>query len=167
MPNAYIFSGLPGVGKTTLAKQLAQAMPDTIYFRIDTVEYYLKKAYPQEPTKQGYEIAFYQAKENLELGKNVIIDCCNPILESRDLWNSLSQINDTKIINIEVTCSDKQIHQNRVETRYKSDPDKYPTWQNVLNRDYEPWKDEIIRVDTAKTDTIESFNILINHLEEY
>lgn len=43
MPKAYIFSGLPGVGKTTLAKQLAQAMPNTAYFRIDTVEYYLKK----------------------------------------------------------------------------------------------------------------------------
>lgn len=43
--NAYIFSGLPGAGKTTLAKQLAQAMPDTIYFRIDTVEYYLKSVF--------------------------------------------------------------------------------------------------------------------------
>lgn len=43
MPNAYIFSGLPGVGKTTLAKQLAKAIPNTAYFRIDTIEYYLKK----------------------------------------------------------------------------------------------------------------------------
>ncbi|MBK2258789.1 AAA family ATPase [Francisella philomiragia] len=167
MPNAYIFSGLPGVGKTTLAKQLAQAMPNTAYFRIDTVEYYLKKAYSQELNKQGYEIVYYQAKENLELDKSVIIDCCNPILESRELWNSLSQINNTKVINIEIICSDIQAHQNRIETRYKSNPNKYPTWQNVLDRDYEYWKDEIIRIDTAETDIIESFNILINQLEEY
>ncbi|MBK2295737.1 AAA family ATPase [Francisella philomiragia] len=167
MPKAYVFSGLPRVGKTTLAKQLAQAMPNTAYFRIDTVEYYLKKAYSQELTKQGYEIVYYQAKENLELGKSVIIDCCNPILGSRELWNSLSLINNTKVINIEIICSDIQAHQNRIETRYKSNPNKYPTWQNVLDRDYEYWKDEIIRIDTAETDIIESFNILINQLEEY
>ncbi|GMN88668.1 AAA family ATPase [Francisella sciaenopsi] len=167
MPKAYIFSGLPGVGKTTLAKQLAQVIPNTAYFRIDTVEYYLKKAYSQELTKQGYEIVYYQAKENLKLGKNVIIDCCNPILESRELWDSFSQINNTKVINIEIICSDTQAHQNRIETRYKSNPNKYPTWQNVLDRDYEYWKDKIIRVDTAKTDIIESFNIFINQLKEY
>lgn len=167
MPKAYIFSGLPGVGKTTLAKQLAQIMPNTVYYRVDTVEYYLKKTYSQELTKQGYEIVYYQAKENLELSKNVIIDCCNPILESRELWNKLSEVNSTKVINIEVICGDKQIHQNKVETRYKSNPNKYPTWQNVLGRDYEFWKNEIIRVDTAKTDIIESFNILINQLKEY
>ncbi|MEY8714453.1 AAA family ATPase [Francisella philomiragia] len=167
MPKAYIFSGLPGVGKTTLAKQLAQALTNAAYFRVDTVEYYLKKAYSQKLNKQGYEIVYYQAKENLELGKNIIIDCCNPILESRELWNSLSQINNTKVINIEIICSDIQAHQNRIETRYKSNPNKYPTWQNVLDRDYEYWKDEIIRIDTAETDIIESFNILINQLEEY
>lgn len=167
MPKAYIFSGLPGVGKTTLAKQLAQSLTNVTYFRVDTVEYYLKKVYSQELTKQGYEIVYYQAKENLELGKNIIIDCCNPILESRELWNSLSQINNTKVINIEIICSDIQAHQNRIETRYKSNPNKYPTWQNVLDRDYEYWKDEIIRIDTTKTDIIESFNILINQLEEY
>ncbi|AFJ43907.1 Hypothetical protein FNO222_0946 [Francisella orientalis] len=44
------------------------------------------------------------------------------------MWNSLSQINNTKVINIEIICSDKQIHKNRIETRYKSNPNKYPTW---------------------------------------
>ena len=112
--SAYIFSGLPGVGKTTLAKQLSQAMPDTIYYRIDTIEYYLKKVY-------------YQAKENIEFGKNIIIDCCNSILEFRKLWNLLSQIKNTKGISIEVICSDKQIHQNKIETGHKSNPNKYPT----------------------------------------
>ncbi|AJI45258.1 AAA family ATPase [Francisella tularensis subsp. novicida] len=163
----YVFSGLPGVGKTTLAKALAQTISNIVYFRIDTVEYYLKKAYPQEPTKQGYELVYYQAKENLELGKNVIIDCCNPISESRQLWNSLSQINNTKVINIEVTCSDTQAHQNRIEQRYQLNTTKYPSWQDVLDRDYESWEDDIITIDTAKTDTIESFNILMNQLEEY
>ncbi len=81
--------------------------------------------------------------------------------------NSLSLINNTKVINLEIICSDIQAHQNRIETRYKSNPNKYPTWQNVLDRDYESWEEDIISIDTAKTDTIESFNILMNQLEEY
>jgi len=68
MPNAYIFSGLSGVGKTTLAKLLTKTTQNTIYYRIDTIEYYLKKEYLSiELTKQGYELAYFQAKENLEL----------------------------------------------------------------------------------------------------
>lgn len=167
MPNAYILSGLPGVGKTTLAKQLAKAIPNTVYFRIDTIEYYLKKEYSQKLTKQGYEIAFYQAKENLELDKNVIIDCCNPVLESRELWSKLSQVNSTKVVNIEVICSDKQIHQNRVETRYKSNPNKYPTWQDVLDRDYQVWNQNIIKIDTANFNIEYSLKTLINQLKEF
>ena len=163
MVNAYIFSGLPEVGKTTLAKQLAKAIPNTVYYRIDTVEYYLKKAYSQELTKQGYEIVYYQAKENIELGNNVVIDCCNPIDESRSLWTQLTDIN-TKVINIEIICSDKQAHQNRIKTRYKTNPNKYPSWQNVLDRDYQSWQQDIITIDTAKTDIIELFQILMNYL---
>ena len=86
------FQVYQGIGKTTLAKQLAKAIPNTVYYRIDTVGYYLKKAYSQGLTKQGYEIVYYQAKENLELGNNVVIDCCNPIDESRSLWTQLTDI---------------------------------------------------------------------------
>lgn len=160
MPNAYIFSGLPGVGKTTLAKQLAQVIPDTVYFRIDTIEYYLKKEYSQELTKQGYEIAYNQAKENLELGKNIIIDCCNPVIESRELWSKLSNIGSTEVINIEVVCKKKQIHQNRVETRYNINENKYPSWQDVLDREYQAWNQSIITIDTSINDKQELHDTL-------
>lgn len=167
MPNAYIFSGLPGVGKTTLAKLLAKKLFDTIYYRVDTIEYYLKKEYPQELTKQGYELVYYQAKENLELGKNIIIDCCDPVAESRQLWHKLSLFNSTKIIDIEVICSDKQIHQNRVMTSFKSNPSKYPNWDKVLARDYQPWNQNIIRIDTAKQTAENSLEKLIYKLQGF
>lgn len=167
MLNAYIFSGLPGVGKTTLAKQLAKAIPNTVYYRIDTLEYYLKKAYSQELIKQGYELVYYQAKENLELRKNVIIDCCNLVKESRELWNKLSQVDSTKIINIEVICSDRQKHQRRVEKRHNNNPNKYPSWQDVLSRDYDPWNTEYIVVDTYSYDINSSIKYLKSKLQEY
>ncbi|ASG67982.1 kinase [Francisella halioticida] len=166
MLHAYILSGLPGVGKTTLAKALAQNIANAVYFRIDTIEYYLKREYPQELTKQGYKIAYYKAKENLELGKNVIIDCCNPILESRELWNKLSHVNSTKVINIEIICSNKQTHQNRVEARHKTNLSKYPTWQDVVDRYYQAWDQSIIKIDTANSNIENSLKILIDQIKE-
>jgi predicted kinase len=165
MPNAYIFSGLPGVGKTTLAKLLAKSIKNTVYYRIDTIEYYLKKEYSKKLTKQGYELAYFQAKENLELGNNVIIDCCNPVRESRELWNKLSNINSIKVINIEVICSNKQIHENRVQIRFKTNKNKYPSWQNVLDRDYKDWNQEVITIDSTSVDINDSFKQLINLLD--
>jgi predicted kinase len=160
MPNAYIFSGLPGVGKTTLAKQLTKATSDSIYLRVDTIEYYLKKAYSQKLTIQGYEIAYYQARENLELGKNVIIDCCNPVIESRKLWTQLVNINSNEIINIEVVCKNKQTHRNRVETRYNINKNKYPSWDDVLDREYQAWNQSIVTIDTSANTPQELFTAL-------
>ena len=164
MPNAYIFSGLPGVGKTTLAKLLTKSIQNTTYYRVDTVEYYLKKAYSQGLTKQGYELTYYLAKENLELGNNVIIDCCNPINESRELLNKLSEINLTKVINIEVVCTNQQAHKEQIEARYNRNNDKYPSWQNVLEKDYQEWNQEIITIDTANKNEEYSLKELITIL---
>lgn len=97
----------------------------------------------------------------------MIIDCCNPVLESRELWNKLSEVNSTKVINIEVICSDKQTHQDRVEARYKSGSNKYPTWQDVLCRNYQAWDQSIIKIDTANSSIEDSFKILIDQIKEY
>jgi predicted kinase len=40
-PTLFIFSGLPGSGKTTLSKRLAKAK-NAVYLRIDTVEQAMK-----------------------------------------------------------------------------------------------------------------------------
>jgi len=41
MPKLFIFSGLPGTGKTTLSRQLAQHV-GAAYLRIDTIEQALR-----------------------------------------------------------------------------------------------------------------------------
>ena len=153
MQYAYIFSGLPGVGKTTLAKLLAENVKNSSYYRVDTIEYYFKKNYPSiELGKQGYEIVYYQARESIELGNNVIIDSCNPVNESRELWGKLSNSRAIKIINIEVVCSNYKIHQDQVEARFNSNKKRYPSWNDVLDKNYEKLSKEVIIVDTANND---------------
>ena len=51
-PTLYIFSGLPGTGKSTLAKRVAQHF-DALYLRIDTIEQALRELYNVDVEGEG------------------------------------------------------------------------------------------------------------------
>src|SRR3954452_3793858 len=71
-----IFSGLPGVGKTTIARDLARTI-GAVHLRIDTIEQALRRAgYRVEG--EGYEVAYAVAEDNLRAGRTVIADSVTP-----------------------------------------------------------------------------------------
>ena len=56
----------------------------------------------------------------------------------------------SEILEIEVVCSDIMEHRRRVETRSVDVPGLVlPSWQDVIERDYEPWNRSRIVLDTA------------------
>ena len=71
-----VFSGLPGTGKSTLAKDLA-ATTGAVYLRIDTIEQAIRNsgALAQDVGRSGYVVANELALSNLLLGRTVIADC--------------------------------------------------------------------------------------------
>jgi predicted kinase len=84
-PTLYIFSGLPGSGKTTLARLVAQKL-HSAYLRIDTIEQGLRDLCSVDVQGEGYRLAYRIAGDNLRLGVSVIADSCNPIeLTRREL----------------------------------------------------------------------------------
>ena len=60
------FSGRPGVGKTTIARELAVAI-DAVYLRIDSIEQALRNA-GVKVEGEGYDVAYAVAEDNLRLG---------------------------------------------------------------------------------------------------
>lgn len=164
MATLYIFAGLPGSGKTTLASRLA-SKKGAAFLRIDTIEQGLRDLCDVEVVGEGYRLAYRLAADNLGLGMDVVADSCNPIELTRAEWGQVAVDTGAPHINIEVVCSDEAEHRQRIESRTSTIPGlKLPTWEKVQNRQYDSWETEPIRVDTAGRSIDECLQDLISQL---
>jgi len=165
-PTLYIFSGLPGVGKTTLAKELAYYCKAAL-LRIDTVEQGIRDLCSFEVQGEGYRLSYRLAKDNLKIGNSVIADSCNPVQLTRKEWQEAATSVGADFINIEVICSDRQILKKRIETRFSDIPNlNLPSWQEILQREYHQWNEAHLIVDTANKSVEDCHKELINAIRE-
>ena len=117
----YIFSGLPGSGKTTLSQALASRI-GAAHLRIDTIEQALRDLCSVEVQGEGYRLAYRVAGDILRSGVGVTADSCNPIELTRREWEQVARDAGVPYVNIEVICSDPGEHRQRVETRRPTVP---------------------------------------------
>jgi predicted kinase len=143
-----VFGGLPGVGKTAIARELARTI-GAVHLRIDSIEQALHRAGCRVES-EGYEVAYAVADDNLRVGRTVIADCVNPWSLTRDAWRSVAERARVAALDVEIICSDAIEHRRRVESR---EPDilghGLPTWQDVVDREYHAWHRERLVVDTV------------------
>lgn len=146
-----IFGGLPGSGKTTIARALAQRLGG-VHVRLDTIEQALRNSgmLRADVGPAGYMVAYGVAEDNLKLGRTVIADTVNPISVTREAWRQVAQRASVPSIEVEIVCSDRIEHRRRVETR-EADIEGLvnPTWDEVVTRNYDSWSSGPIVVDTA------------------
>lgn len=149
MATLYSFSGLPGTGKTTLARGLAAHM-GAVYLRIDTLEQALRDLCAVEVSSQGYGLAHRIAADNLALGVSVVADSVNPWPLTRRDWRKVAETAGARCVDIEIQCSDAATHRARIQGRVADIPGHIqPSWQQVVDRDYRPWDTPRLTVDTA------------------
>lgn len=145
------FAGLPGTGKTSIARGLARRLR-AVYLRIDTIEQALRSegTLAKDIMAEGYVVAYRVAEDNLRLGQTVIADSVNPIELTREAWLAVAARAKVEMVDVEIVCSDPEEHRRRVETRSTDIPGlALPTWQAVTAREYQPWHRPRIVIDTA------------------
>jgi predicted kinase len=161
-----VFGGLPGTGKTTISRAVATRRLAT-YLRIDAIEQAIRNAgvLAGDVGLAGYSVANVLAEANLMGGRTVVADCVNPVAESREAWKAIASRAEARLIEVEVICSDPLEHRRRVEGRTSDIPGLIsPTWQAVLERDYEPWEEPQLIIDTARLSRYEAISMVERHI---
>jgi predicted kinase len=149
-PLLLVLGGLPGTGKTTLARLLARELC-AAHLRIDTIEQaVVQSSLPvTEAAEVGYTAAMGVARDNLALGLSVVADCVNPVADSQAGWRGAAAATDARLLEIQLVCSDRAEHRRRVEDRVADVPGHVqPTWAAVSTAVLEPWPGAV-RLDSA------------------
>lgn len=139
-PWLIILAGLPGTGKTTIARLLAKEF-SLLYLRADSVEAPFRNYDPTAGSHgEGYQALINLALENLMLGQGVIIDTVNPLHLSRAMFLHLADQTRAHLLQFELKTRSTALHKGRVEERRSDLPGfSVPSWQDVLDREYEEW----------------------------
>jgi predicted kinase len=161
LPTLIVLGGLPGSGKSTIAKILARQMA-LVYLRVDEIEQALLRHRPGvDVGTAGYGVAYAVASANLALGLGVVADSVNPVGASRAGWAAAGR--HAAILAVEIICSDPAVHRCRVEQRSADIAGHaLPTWADVEALAYEPWPDVDLVVDTASKTAAEAVSLIAN-----
>lgn len=147
-----VFAGLPGTGKSSIARELAQGL-GAVWLRVDSIEQSIRESgvVPGSLDDVGYRAAYAVAVDNLRLGRTVIGDSVNPWMLTRNAWRDAGLRAGARVVEIETICSDVEEHRRRIETRPEEVPGlKLPDWKEVIGRDYHPWDRDHATIDTAR-----------------
>ena len=165
-----VFGGLPGAGKTTIARALAERLK-AVYLRIDSIEQAIRESTDRlsetDLGPEGYFVACELAADNLKMGRTVVTDSVNPDSVTREAYRAVAKTEKVGSLEVEVICSDKSEHRKRIETR-KSDIAGLvlPTWQSVVAREYENWDRPRLVLDTSLHTAQECLEKIMSNLPE-
>jgi predicted kinase len=119
----------------------------------------------EAPEDAGYQAIAAIAAGNLALGHTVVADTVNPVEHSRQLWTETARACAATLVNVEVVCTDTDLHRRRVEARTGDIAGlTLPTWQQVVERQFQPWSEPRLRLDSAALSPQEAVETILRHV---
>ena len=145
------FSGRPGAGKTTIARDLAARL-GAVYLRIDSIEDGLRSSALNltDLMDGGYAVGRELASDALAMGQIVVVDAVNPDAECRQGWDAVASDANVSIGWVFLTCSDEAEHHRRIDLRRQNGQRRGANWEEVRSRLIEPPRENWLTVDTAE-----------------
>ena len=159
------FAGLPGTGKTTIARLLAERL-GAVHLRIDTIEQALVASGVGDVGATGYRVAYGVAADNLRRGLCVVADCVNPVVASRQQWATVAAEAGHGCLTVHVVCSDAAEHRRRLATRTSDIAGLVlPPWEALSDLRFDPVQQAAIVIDTAKVGPGDAADLVLRAVE--
>jgi len=161
-----VVSGLPGVGKTSVAEAVA-ARVESVHLSIDAVEESILACGPPSGWWVGvaaYEAARAMAEQNLRLGHDVVVDAVNDSEPARQTWRSAASRTGAHLQFVHLVISDVREHERRLSDRGRGLAHVgEPSWPDVQRRriEYAEWTDEILEIDTGERTVEDVAGVLV------
>jgi predicted kinase len=116
-PVLAVVCGLPGVGKSTVARAIADRLPATV-FRTDVIrkELYAEPAYTTAETVTVYDELLTRAFDHLEIGESVVLDATFKTGDRRIQARDLATQVGARFRLVHVECQEAVL-KRRIEAR--------------------------------------------------
>jgi predicted kinase len=146
-----IFAGMPGSGKTTLARMVAETLRIPVLAK-DRVQRVLRDRDLTDSTSgEGYYVILDLADEQLSMGVSVILDATFPLDHFRVVASDIAARHNARFCAVYCHCSDEAVWRARMEDRVQYIPGWTPVgWEDVERmRDYyQPWRNNALAIDS-------------------
>lgn len=150
-----VFSGVPGVGKSTLADAVGTRLGVPVF----AMDWLLGALTPfggrhlDDLMGIAAELLTTLAVRQFALGQSVILDHPAEDVADRERWRSLARRARAEFVPVWCVCSDTDVHRARLEGRTRGIPGWHDAgaWPNVARRlaSFPSWPDGTLTVDTA------------------
>jgi predicted kinase len=149
-----VVSGLPGTGKSTLARGIALARRIPV-LSVDPMESALLEAGLTQSFETGlaaYLVVVAAADAVLAAGIDVVVDSVSAVEPAREMWRRLATRHGTPLRVITCAIADEAVARPRLAARERDLALPEPTWDDVRRRagEWTPWPEPSLALDSLE-----------------